>query len=124
MLIAIGLILFFLFFGIKLQYEHYCKVHKSGFIEAEGMVVDYKKSKSSNGRLYSSIVEYYANGRQYRVVQKSAASWKQPLGKKVPVMYNPSDPTDAVFKNDNSAIILIVFSLLFLFIMFGSVFFS
>ena len=114
MIFAIIILLIIIFAGVKLQYSHYVKAYKSGFLESLGKIVDYKKTRDSNRTLYSSIVEFYANGKSYRTVQKSASNLKQKLGKEVAVMYNPLDPTDSVLKRDNSGLLLIIVALLFL----------
>lgn len=76
--------------------------------------MDYKRNERYNieyDRLqvtFSSIIEYEVNGNKYRLVRDVSSSFKQKLGKKIRVMYNPNIPTDSIIKNDFSAIVVII----------------
>lgn len=100
--------------GVYKQYKHYKKKNLDGFQETTGYVVDYKRNERYNieyDRLqvtFSSIIEYEVNGNKYRLVRDVSSSFKQKLGKKIRVMYNPNIPTDSIIKNDFSAIVVII----------------
>ena len=84
------------------------------YIETTGTVVDYKYSTSDDGnRLAYIIVEYKVERNSYRLTSISATNHPKRIGTKVKVKYNQDNPSDAIFSNDKTYIILLATGLLF-----------
>ena len=78
---------------------------KDTFKEVIGSVVDYKYDYSDNNGFNESaavIVEYVVDGKTYKVESGSYSSIPDSLGTKISVMYNPTDPSDAYIKGEES----------------------
>lgn len=84
------------------------------YIETTGTVVDYKYSTNDDGnRLAYIIVEYKVERNSYRLTSISSSNHPKRIGTKVKVKYNPTNPSDAIFSNDKTYIILLATGLLF-----------
>ena len=100
--LAIGVI------GASILIEHNNKM--SNYIEVVGTVIDYEVSYSSDGNdLLAAVAEYEVDGKFYEVVESSYSyppSYE--IGETVAIMYNPRQPSDAIFKKNTVSFVLII----------------
>ena len=107
-LIGIGLSIFSI-----INIRAYNEKNKT-YIEATATVVDYEYDRDEEGReLATIIVEYKVDRNTYKLKDKSSTTNPQALGSKVKIKYNPSNPSDAIFSNDNTYIITLVVGIIF-----------
>ncbi|MDD2625167.1 MAG: DUF3592 domain-containing protein [Tenericutes bacterium] len=104
--IIMGII--FIIFGIAiiLPTINHIKTHRvknSNYFETKGEIVDYTSEGSSDH--YSYVVEYEVDGKTYTIVS-SPIFFKKKIGSNVGIKYNPDNPEDAIFENENSLITL------------------
>ena len=84
------------------------------YIETTATVVDYETSIGEDGdELAAIIVEYKVERNSYQLKSTSSSNHPKPIGSKVKVKYNPTNPSEAIFSNDKSNIILLIAGLLF-----------
>lgn len=77
------------------------KEKDSVYIETNALVVDYKYNDEG---LMAIIAEYEVSGNKYRITSNVYSSHNKSIGEAVAVKYNPQNPSDAIWKNDNSII--------------------
>ena len=56
--------------------------------------------------LRAIIVEYIVDGRKYRKESDKFSTITKLIGDKVMIKYNPKNPSDSIWKNDSSNIII------------------
>ena len=59
------------------------------------------------------IVEYEVDGRKYRKESNDYSTVYRSIGDQVLIQYNPNNPSDAIWKNDNGNIIVPIVAGLF-----------
>ena len=97
--------IYFIFFGVVTftagiypLYKRYIKF--KNYPETVGRIVEY------NGK--NPIVEFYANGQNYRTVGAAVHANRDQIGETRKVKYNPNDPTKNVLPLEASEIPAIV----------------
>ena len=84
------------------------------YIESNSVVVDYNYDVNENGdELRAIIVEYEVDGRKYRKESNDYSTVYRSIGDRVLIQYNPNNPSDAIWKNDNGNIIVPIVAGLF-----------
>lgn len=73
------------------------------FTETTSVVVDYAYNDEG---LEAIIVEYTVGGKAYRKQSNSYSNMPKLKGTQVKVKYNPNDPSDAIWVNDSTNIVL------------------
>jgi len=73
------------------------------YTETTSVVVDYAYDDEG---LEAIIVEYTVDGKAYRKQSNSYSNMPKSKGTQVKVKYNPSDPSDAIWVNDSTNIVL------------------
>lgn len=95
--IGIGLLLF----SVS-TIKNYNQKNKT-YTETTSVVVDYAYDDEG---LEAIIVEYTVNGKAYRKQSNSYSNMPKSKGTQVKVKYNPNDPSDAIWVNDSTNIVL------------------
>ena len=98
-----------LFFSVKTISEY--KEKNAKFTETSSIVVDY--DRNSDG-LEAIIVEYVVDGQTYTMTSNTYSSNPKDLGESVSIKYNPEDPSDAIWTNDSTNIVLPIASVVFM----------
>lgn len=97
--IVVGIImLFFSMKNIKTYNEK-----KATFTETTAKVIDYAHDDEG---LQAIIVEYNINGIVYKKQSNVYSNMPKSIGTEVGIYYNPSNPADAIWKNDSTNIIM------------------
>lgn len=99
---VVGVVL--LIFGINNINDYNKKNEK--YIEITSRVVDYKEQYDEDELLYAIVVEYEVDGKVYRKASNTYTTNPKSEGSEVIIKYNPNNPTDIIWKNDVSNIIL------------------
>ena len=73
------------------------------YTEITSVVVDYAYDDEG---LEAIIVEYTVDGQAYRKQSNSYSNMPKSKGTQVKIKYNPSDPSDAIWVNDSTNIVL------------------
>ena len=101
LLVGIGLLVYS-YFTIKTYNEK-----NSTYVETESTVVDYKYDINEEGQeLRAIIVEYTVDGRTYKKESGSFSTITESIGSKVMIKYDPINPSDSIWKNDSSNIVI------------------
>ncbi|MCI9280107.1 MAG: DUF3592 domain-containing protein [Bacilli bacterium] len=95
--IGIGLLLF----SVS-TIKNYNQKNKT-YNETTSIVVDYAYNDEG---LEAIIVEYTVDGKAYRKQSNSYSNMPKSKGTQVKVKYNPDDPSDAIWVNDSTNIVL------------------
>lgn len=95
--IGIGLLLF----SVS-TIKNYNQKNKT-YTETTSVVVDYAYDDEG---LEAIIVEYTVDGKSYRKQSNSYSNMPKSKGTQVKVKYNPDDPSDAIWVNDSTNIVL------------------
>lgn len=95
--IGIGLLLF----SVS-TIKNYNQKNKT-YTETTSVVVDYAYDDEG---LEAIIVEYTVDGKAYRKQSNSYSNMPKSKGTQVKVKYNPNDPSDAIWVNDSTNIVL------------------
>lgn len=97
--VVVGIImLFFSMKNIKIYNEK-----KATFTETTAKVINYAHDDEG---LQAIIVEYNINGITYKKQSNVYSNMPQSIGTEVGIYYNPSNPADAIWKNDSTNIIM------------------
>ena len=85
------------------------------FIEVTGYVVDYEyQDRYDYESPASEIVEYVVDGETYRVTSSVSSTNPRSRGTEVLLMYNPSDPSDVIWVNDEGNLIILIVAVIFI----------
>lgn len=84
----------------------YADKNKS-YVDADSVVVDYKYDYDG---LKAIIVEYVVNGKRYTKTSDSYSSSPKNKGEVVKIKYNPNNPSDAIWRYDETNILFPLFS--------------
>ena len=98
-----------LFFSIKTINEY--KEKDAKFIEITSKVIDYDRNSDD---LEAIIVEYVVDGQTYTMTSNTYSSNPKDIGESVSIKYNPEDPSDAIWTNDSTNIVLPIASVVFM----------
>ena len=106
------LIIAFVFMGVGAYSLFDGKVPK-GWVKVKGTVssVNSQVSTDSDGSTsttFTPVVEYQANGRNYRVVSSYSSSNEPSIGSTMTVAYNPVDPLKAKVIDAKSNILIFI----------------
>ena len=121
MILFYSLSLLIIALGVYIQYQHYIKNKKSGYIETIGTVIDYKMNQHSDGEgnmkvSYFPIIEFYVNNQNYRIISNIGDNKKKKIGKQEKIKYNPEKPTDCIIENNLAGLYTIIVGIIFLII--------
>lgn len=98
-----------LFFSIKTINEY--KEKDAKFIETTSKVVAYDRNSDD---LEAIIVEYVVDGQTYTMTSNTYSTNPKDIGESVSIKYNPEDPSDAIWTNDSTNIVLPIASVVFM----------
>ena len=100
--IVIGIILTIFMLNMNKDYKEKNKT----FIETTAVVVDNEYNISDE--IYTPIIEYKVDGKNYKSELKTSSSVKKSLGTEVKIKYNPSNPSDFIEPSDSLNFIFII----------------
>ena len=85
------------------------------FIEVTGYVVDYEyQDRYDYESPAREIVEYVVDGETYTVTSSASSTNPRSWGTEVLLMYNPSDPSDVIWVNDEGNLIILIVAVIFI----------
>lgn len=79
------------------------------YIDIEASVIDHDSQHDSEGSVtYAPIVEYTVDGKKYKAKSTTYSSSVKPIGSKIYLKYNPTNPNEVIFVGDFGVIIFII----------------
>ena len=96
-LIIVGLIL--TGFSISEHIKHSNRLKYWGSVD--GIVVDYDESYSDDTIVYAEVVKYVVDGNTYYITSDVSSSFPKMLGEKMKVLYDKSNPSNAIIESNN-----------------------
>lgn len=96
-LIIVGLIL--TGFSISEHIKHSNRLKYWGSVD--GVVVDYDESYSDDTIVYAEVVRYVVDGNTYYITSDVSSSFPKMLGEKMKVLYDKSNPSNAIIESNN-----------------------
>lgn len=91
---------------------------KSYYILSDAIVISYEKSyDSDNHTSYGIIAEYKVDGKKYKIYPNTYVDRKSKLkkiGDIVKIRYNPNLPSEAIWENDKTSFVLLIFGMIFI----------
>lgn len=102
-----SIFILFALIAVSIGYVNYNRLNdkwKNCTAETEGVVVDFKSklSKSNSDKILFPIVEYYVNGKGYRITSASGTNrQKLKVGDAVTIRYNPDRPKQLLIEGYN-----------------------
>ena len=85
------------------------------FIEVTGYVVDYEyQDRYDYESPAREIVEYVVDGETYTVTSSASSTNPRSWGTEVLLMYNPDDPSEVIWVNDEGNLIILIVAVIFI----------
>ena len=82
------------------------------YIETEGTVINHRESDSED-ETFAIVVEYQVGNQKYQKTSSEYTSSPKQIGSKVIIKYNPTNPSEAIFKGDKSSFMIILIGVAF-----------
>lgn len=96
-IIGVGLLVFSIF-----TIKSYNEKNKT-YVETNSVVIDYARNDEG---LVAIIVEYTVDDETYTKQSNAYSNTPKSIGTKVKIKYNPNNPSEAIWVNDSTNIIL------------------
>lgn len=92
-------------FAVSEHIKHSNRLKYWGSVNGE--VVDYDESYSDDTIVYAEVVRYVVDGNTYYITSDVSSSFPKMLGEKVMVLYDKSNPNNAIIEGDNLGLIVL-----------------